>query len=446
MTERPNVILLTIDALRGDHVGYRGYDRDTTPFLDSLAENVVRIDTAISASSHTRETVPALLSGEYPDIFAENGYRHSTKTIADRLSKVGYQTPGFHSNPYLSRAYGFDQGFDEFYDDLLLGQKKLFALAQPAIEKFVVKQGENYARAPEINNRSLDWIDTVDDEPMVLWTHYMDVHGPYYPLAGFTNADRKISNIESYDLYQKCIKRPEDVTKEERGLLVDKYDGEIQYLDAELEAFFDGLEAKDLLSESLDIVTADQGNAFGEHGYFTHPRDLHDYLLHVQLPGSEPGDDSKRIETPVSTLDIAPTFLDFARMEHEELPQRPLLDEEGDVVRVRPEVAFSSATEEDADEAIRCFAGRTETRKMVIDREIEDGSIRNEQGFDLNSDSDEQKPVGEFDEEYIKLRLRVYSLSIDQPGAVNVDVQSLYWQPQIRRQTRDAGVQAITNA
>ncbi|TKX52551.1 arylsulfatase, partial [Halorubrum sp. SP3] len=107
MTDRPNTILLSIDALRADHLGAHGYNRETSPFLDELADRELEFTTAISASSHTREAVPALLSGRYPDVFAANGYRYVPKTVADRLSEARFRTAGFHSNPYVSRAYGY---------------------------------------------------------------------------------------------------------------------------------------------------------------------------------------------------------------------------------------------------------------------------------------------------------------------------------------------------
>lgn len=125
--EEPSVILLSINALRADHLGYHGYERESSPFLDSLAEHSISFTNAISTSSHIREAMPALLSGRYPDEFAANGYRKTGDTIADRLFEEGYATAGFHSNSDLSRAYGYDSGFDPF-NDLMLGQTRLFAL------------------------------------------------------------------------------------------------------------------------------------------------------------------------------------------------------------------------------------------------------------------------------------------------------------------------------
>jgi arylsulfatase A-like enzyme len=391
MSEHRNVILLSVDALRADHLGYHGYHRDTSPFLDSLAERVARFDTAISASSHTREAVPALLSGEYPEVFAAEGFTHATETVADRLSAAGYRTAGFHSNPYVSRAYGFDSGFDTFDDDLALGQNRLTALIQRALDKFVLNKGEYHARAETINRKSLDWLDGVD-KPFFVWNHYMDPHGPYNPPEGYTYADRELSNSEAHDLYQKCIKRPDEVTEAERELLIDAYDGEIRYLDEQLSAMFDGLEERGVLEESLVVVTADHGDAFGEHGYYTHPRYLHESLIHVPLLVSMPGDEPRRFERPVSTLDIVPTVLDWTGTSHS-LPGASLLSDGRVSVEGHSDVAFATAAGEDKHDGIRRFAARSSRWKAHLEQEIESGSLVETEVFDLETDPGEQNPV-----------------------------------------------------
>jgi len=142
--DRPNIVLLTADALRADHLGCYGYRRDTSPVLDAFDQESLRFTNAYSASSHTREAVPALLTGEYPDVAIGSDYRLATDTVASTLSEAGFATAGFHSNPFVSRAYGFDRGFDTFDDDLHLGQHKLIALAQRAIDKL---RNRHYARA-----------------------------------------------------------------------------------------------------------------------------------------------------------------------------------------------------------------------------------------------------------------------------------------------------------
>src|SRR6056297_2275707 len=164
--EPDNVILLSGDALRADHLSCYGYHRETSPVLDEFAEESIRFENAYSASSHTREAVPALLTGEYPDVAVDSKYHLASETIASTLSEEGFATAGFHSNPFVSRAYGFDQGFDIFDDDLHLGQHKLLALAQRAYDKL---RNRHYARAEEINHRALKWIDSLEDGPFFLW-------------------------------------------------------------------------------------------------------------------------------------------------------------------------------------------------------------------------------------------------------------------------------------
>lgn len=309
MTETPrNVVLLSFDALRADHLGCYGYERDTSPTLDQFAEESIRYTNAFSASSHTREAIPALLTGEYPDVAIDTNYRLVTDTIASTLSEAGFATAGFHSNPFVSRAYGFDRGFDTFDDDLHFGSNKLVALAQRAYDKL---RNRHYARAEEINERSLSWIDSLDDKPFFLWNHYMDTHGPYEPPGEFGTlyTDRLLSGRNAQSLYQQAIKDPGSITDQERQLLIDLYDGEIRYNDEQVGEFLDELRRRGLLERSLVIVTADHGDAFGEHGYYEHPRYLHDEITHVPLFLRPPGDvNGADISTPVSTLDIAATI------------------------------------------------------------------------------------------------------------------------------------------
>jgi len=412
--ERTPIILVSIDALRADHLGYHGYDRDTSPFLDRLADRELQFRTAISASSHTREAVPALLSGRYPDVFASNNYHYVPETIADKLSEAGYRTAGFHSNPYVSRAYGFDSGFDMLDDDLLLGQNRFLALAQRALNKFVLKKGEYHARAAEINERSLSWVDSQEEEPFFLWNHYMDPHGPYNPPEGYTYADRDLSNDDAQTLYQKTIDQPEEITEADRQLLIDSYDGEIRYLDEQLQAFFDALEDRNLLESSLIIVTADHGDAFGEHDYYTHPRHLHEQLLHVPLLVSPPGESvDVTVETPVSTLDIVPTILTYANHPSGDLPGSPLITESGLPDRDDDSVVYSSATGEDEHQGVRRFAARESRWKAVLEREIATGDILDERIFDLQEDPEEQieHSPSEVDADGLVEEIRAFSAS-----------------------------------
>jgi arylsulfatase A-like enzyme len=391
MAELPDVVLLTIDALRADHLSCHGYHRET-PTLDTLADEWIHAPTAISVSSHTREAMPPLLSGHYPERFAANGFTQveTSETLAGRLQAAGYQTGGFHSNPYLSRAYGFDSGFDTFDDDLMLGQNKLFALAQQALDKFVLNRGEYYARAPTINSRALDWLDETEG-PAFLWNHYMDTHGPYHaPERRYAERAQSASNAES--LYRRSWKQPESITDEERRLLIDSYDDEIRYLDDHLGRFLDALRERGRFEDALIVVTADHGDAFGEHGYYTHPRHLHEGLLRVPLFVSPPGGMDAALEEPVSTLDVVPTLLDHAYVGYDDLHGTPLVTSKRRIPN-HGGVAFASATGENEADGIRRFAARDKHWKVLLEREVDDGAVLDRRAFDLDTDADEQTPL-----------------------------------------------------
>jgi arylsulfatase len=370
MTDSPrNIILLSVDALRADHLSCYGYHRETSPVLDALAEESIRFTNAYSASSHTREAVPALLTGEYPDVAIDGSYRLATETIAHHLWEAGFATGGFHSNPFVSRAYGFDQGFDTFDDDLHFGQHKLVALAQRALDKL---RNRHYARAEEINKRSLSWIDSLDSgEPFFLWNHYMDTHGPYEPPGEYATlyADKKLSGRDAQALYQRAIDDPESITDEERQLLIDLYDAEIRYNDEYIGEFLKELQNRDLLEDSLLIVTADHGDAFGEHGYYEHPRYLHDEITQIPMFVREPEKTAGTVETPVSTLDIVSTFKQIVGQDIDS-DRVSLLDQFDDGRTV-----FLQARGEEEHSHIRRYALRTRDGSCFCEHDRESGSI-----------------------------------------------------------------------
>ncbi|KYH24904.1 lipid A phosphoethanolamine transferase [Halalkalicoccus paucihalophilus] len=369
MTNWENVILLSADALRADHLSCYGYERETSPVLNGLAEESIRFTNAYSASSHTREAVPALLTGEYPDVAIDSSYRLATETIASTLSKEEFATGGFHSNPFVSRAYGFDRGFDTFDDDLHLGQNKFIALAQRAFDKL---RNRHYARAEEINKRSLKWLDSLDsEEPFFLWNHYMDTHGPYEPPGKHETLyhDEGLTGRDAQSLYRRAIKDPESITDDERELLIALYDGEIRYNDAKIGEFLEALRERGLLEQSLLIFTSDHGDAFGEHGYYEHPRYLHDEITHVPLLVRPPSGEKDKVLTPASTLDIAATIKQeiSTDTDHEGSPLLEMSNENRTV--------FMQARGEKKDDHLRRYALRTQNGACFCERDRETEAI-----------------------------------------------------------------------
>lgn len=370
MPVAPNrVILLTMDALRADHLSCYGYSRRTTQTVDELAADSLRFTQAYSASSHTREAIPALITGEYPDVAVDETYRLKTDSIASTLSETGFKTASFHSNPFISRAFGFNRGFDTFDDDLYLGRNRLIALAQRALDKL---RNRHFARAEAINDRALAWIDSLAaDDSFFLWNHYMDSHGPYEPPERYRSMyhDESVTDSEAQSLYQRAIRNPDSITDVERRRLVDLYDGEIRYADAEIGSFLDSLRDRGLFEDSLLVFTADHGDAFGEHGYFEHPRYLHGEVTHVPLLVRPPGGtDRVDVSTPVSTLDVVPTI--ERAVGTDDATKRTLLDPPtGD----RP--VFLQARGEGEESHLRRFALRTRTEACFCEYDSRTGDV-----------------------------------------------------------------------
>jgi arylsulfatase len=368
-----HVFLLSIDALRMDHLSYAGYERETSPVLDEFAAENVSFTDAHSASSHTREAVPSLLTGEYPSAAVDERYTLSSPTIARRMKDASYDTGGFHSNPYASRAYGFGDGFDEFDDDLYYGRSRLIALLQRA---FDMLRDRHYAPAEVINERSVSWLDGRDG-PLFLWNHYMDPHGPYAPTGsyrGLFGSDRETHDPQK--LYRRAaVKDPGSITAGERQTMIDRYDEEIRYVDASLGGFFEELRQRDLWEDSLVVVTADHGDAFGEYGWYGHPRYPKRELTHVPLVVSAPGLSAGDVDVPVSTIDVVPTILDFVGLPHDELPGISLFEVATDRSAFEDRYVYASARGEGDDDHLRRFAGISVDSRCSLVRNRETGGI-----------------------------------------------------------------------
>lgn len=361
-----NVILLSIDALRADHLSCYGYSRETSPVLDQLAADNIRFENAYSASSHTRESIPSLLTGAYPDSAITASYRRNAESIASVAKRAGLATAGFHSNPFVSRAYGFDDGFDKFDDDLHLGQHRLIALAQRVFDKL---RNRHYARGDKINQRAIEWLESLREvEPFFLWNHYMDVHGPYEPVGRYRRhyTNEYVSDRDALSLYKRAIKNPESITEDERKLLIDYYDSEIRYTDECLQEFLESLNGDGTLDNSLLIITSDHGDAFGEHGYYEHPRYLDDELVHVPLIVAHPDLTPQTVETAVSTTDIAATIAQFLGEGTHGVGESlfGLLDASDD------RTVFQQARGEGEDSDIRRFAARTSRESAFAEYDL----------------------------------------------------------------------------
>lgn len=351
-----HVILLSIDALRADYLGCHGSSRDLSPTIDRLAAAGIRFGRAYSPSSHTREAVPALLSGQYPSAATTDNYRLDSPTIATSLQGTPVRSAGIHSNPFVSEGFGYGDGFDHFDDDMIAGGRRLTALAQRAIDKL---RGRHYARAETVTDRGVEFLRSqavTGGRPTFTWLHYMDVHGPYEPPAEFQSRylEDLNGNPDPARLYERARREPHSISQRDRRLLVDLYAAEIASLDASIARLLEELTRLGIRDETLLLLTADHGEAFGEPGYYEHPRFLPDVLTHVPLIAAGAGVSSRpAVDSPVSTLDIAPTIAEAFDVDYRG-PGTSLADtaHQPDPDRV----VFAQARGEGEDDAIRRYA------------------------------------------------------------------------------------------
>jgi arylsulfatase A-like enzyme len=296
-----NVILLTIDTLRRDILGCYG-GGDFTPFIDSFQDRCIRFNNAHSPGPYTRAAFPGLFTSSY---YLEYGMQKMLSgkrvLISEVLNKSGIVTAGFHSNPYVSGYFGWNRGWDIFYDSM----------------EDEVSDAIPYIKAERINKKVDTWLSshvkTEGDKPFFLWVHYMDVHEPYIPdrkYIDMVDPSIQLNEKEMYQLFKEVLLK-RDVS--DRGiveLLRKLYCANVREVDDSVRELFDILKKWDVLKDAWVIVTADHGDEFGEHGGLSHDGKMYSELVHVPLIFYEPGREKEEVcDTLVSTVDIPPTIV-----------------------------------------------------------------------------------------------------------------------------------------
>lgn len=323
-----NIVLITIDCLRADHLSCFGYPRNTSPFLDTIAQKGIWYKNAFANGPNTRHSVPSFLTSTYPLLYPSeaNGktFHPGRKTLAEHLKKKGYTTAGIHSNPYVSKYYGYDRGFD-YFNDFLLGQveedKKQNKISKSINELFKGVKAIFMKKLPhetgeEINNEAFKWIEKQTDKPFFLWLHYMDVHMPYVP----PNNILEELHLPTYSHYKKIwmgkkiddVSMRKNIKDEEIKDYINLYDGTIRYTDNIIKNLIKNIQKK--YDDTVFFITADHGEEFREHGNLSHLNKLYDELIHVPLFIYGKNIPAKKIEKPVSLLSLAPTITQFTNI------------------------------------------------------------------------------------------------------------------------------------
>jgi arylsulfatase A-like enzyme len=313
----PNIVVVSIDSLRQDHLGCYGYVKPTSPFIDRLASEGVRFETALSTTSWTLPSHAAMFTGMFDSAhgLVDNGLSlgddHST--LAEVLRDGGYRTAGFFGGPYLHPTFGLGQGFDHY-------QSCMTTIADGASGEDVRK----FSRAPigashrDITGpRTLEqvsrWLAQTPDEPdrpFFLFVHLWDVHYDYIPPEEYAVlfTDPAYDGEVDGKNFARIVGEQRKLKAKERNHIIALYDAEIRFTDDVV-----GRILKQVPEDTLIVITADHGEEFYEHGRWGHQGSLFDEQVRVPLIVHWPGHFEPRVvPDQVRLIDLMPTLLTIA--------------------------------------------------------------------------------------------------------------------------------------
>jgi len=304
-----NVVIITIDTLRSDHLGCYGYSRPTSPRIDQFAGEGALFENVVCQSSQTLPSHASIFLGTNPrthlTISHESVVDPDETTLAEILKSKGYVTGAFISSHALDSKYGLDQGFDTYWEV----HKEATIPERQALK---VREADATTTLGV-----LPWLERHAASRFFLWVHWFHPHRPYDPppryhqafAAGYTGTATSDPEFIMKVWREEIRLVPEDV-----AYLSGCYDGEVAFSDAQVGHLLDALSSMNLMENTIVIVTADHGELLYEHeNYFGHDIALYDECIMIPLIIHVPGQDParRRIGELVQSLDILPTVLDL---------------------------------------------------------------------------------------------------------------------------------------
>ena len=305
----PNVILISVDTLRRDHLGCYGYARATSPNVDAFARDAMVFDNAYSHSPTTRPSVATMFTSYYPhecQVFGNSDNLPAIlNTAAGYLKAGGYRTLAVSSTFIIGVNSGFERDFDVFNNDL-----QELELVRRIPERI----------AEKTTDAAIDLLKANGKTKFFLWMHYQDPHGPYTPPAPYDTLflDRtlprkplpfnsSVSGWGGIPDYQRID------NENDYNFYVARYDGEIRYFDEHFGRLIQALKDMGLYNRSLIIFTADHGEGMGEHDYyFAHGENVYNSLLRIPLIVRYGNAKKGLREDYVGLVDVLPTILEAA--------------------------------------------------------------------------------------------------------------------------------------
>lgn len=374
-----NLILISVDTLRSDHLGSYGYRRNTTPAIDQLAKKGVLFKHAISQAPYTMSSHMSILTSLYPSFHNINRLRESLfdskhTTLTEILYNEGFQTWAIVGGGQVSYNYGFAEGFENFTE---------YTYKQDLEDKLA---------------ETVDFLEREKGSRFFIFFHTFRPHAPYLPQPPYDtmfDPDYK-GEVDGQFVTLNAINNGSlSVSPRDIEHIISLYDGEIRQTDDALGKFFEYLEKKGLASNTLIVFTSDHGEEFGEHGRVgIHSHTLFDELLRVPLimkfPGVLPA--GKVIEQQVQSVDILPTILDLLKIPispHPEFQGISLVDQIFDRSSEPPRTAFSERLAVD-DIILRSM--RTQEDKFIYEEDRKQ-KTNNFYQFSLRTDPLEQNNI-----------------------------------------------------
>ena len=342
LPQAKHVVVLTIDTMRASKL--KPYDSSTrvrTPAFDAVAAAGTVFERAQSPENWTKPSVASILTSTFP---ATHGAKNdasrlpqSLDTLGEVYQQAGFETASFIANGYVSRAFGFDQGWDHYTNYI---------------------REEKNTNASNVFGEAAAWIEEHhDDDRMFVYIQTIDPHVPYDPPDEYlhlydarTDYAGQVQNRRTHLLLEDAKKNPPRVTFDasDRRRLEALYDGEVSYHDKELEKFLAKLDELGLTEDTIFVITSDHGEEFDDHGSWGHGHSVFQELIHVPLVVRWPGvtEGGSRVPQVVSTMDIGPTILEATGVDvPESYEGRSLMGFLRGAPPAGPHVAFSDFQE-----------------------------------------------------------------------------------------------------
>lgn len=308
------IIMIDIDTLRADHLGYHGYNRSTSPYIDSFARNNTFFTNAVTPAPWTRAAQMSIFTGAYPRTHGLTTFRHVVPSrysmLAEQLNRGGYATAAFTGGHDLKDGVGFEQGFDTYRD----------------YEKW------DYTSLDTNFRRAFDWINSTRDHKSFVFIHGYDMHSPYgdtdsadeYTVKGVAGPISKSQLFyENGSVHIRKEDGAEELDRSDIEKIRRAYDQDLRSADSKLQNFFSRLKERGLYEDSTIILYSSHGENLGNHVYnfsggyqtaFGHVF-LWRHSTHVPLIVKSPSGGNGSVDEPVSLIDLGSTVRDFAGIE-----------------------------------------------------------------------------------------------------------------------------------